>query len=119
MGWNGTPLGGLSYTTYVNLGGSVLESEFPRLLALASATLNRVTFGRDTTAYQAQVNQALTIGINSLNENGGFQSESLGSYSYTKQAGGQAAVDSAMVDALAGTGLCYRGLEWKVGRFEG
>lgn len=117
MTWTGTPIGGLSYPDYVTLGGSVPESEFPRLLALAQADLNRVTFGRDTTGYEAQVNRALTDGINARHEHGGFQSESLGSYSYTKQSGGQAAVDTAIVDALAGTGLCYRGLAWKVGRY--
>lgn len=113
MTWNGTPVPTtLDYARYVSLGGAVPADEFDRYLALAREVLRRVTFGRDTTAHTDRVNVALTHTIDALNTLGGFTGESLGSYSYSKPATTQRDVDTVCVDALAGTGLTYRGMAW-------
>lgn len=112
MTWNGTPIGGLTYPDYVTLGGNVAEADFPRFLALATERLRQVTQGASTVGYEAQVNQALTLGINSLNEMGGFTSESIGSYSYTVKGTTDSDVNATMTNALSGTGLTYRGIAW-------
>ena len=112
MTWNGTPIGGLSYPDYVILGGNASEDDFPRLLALATRRLNGVIRNADTTGYESEVNAALTDAINVLDTLGGFQSESLGSYSYTKKDASDGDVNAAIIAALAGTGLTYRGIAW-------
>ena len=113
MTFTGTPITtDPTYAEYVALGGSAPEDDYPRLLALAKRRLAAVTQNRDLTDHLEAVHAAMTEAINVLSEIGGFTSESLGSYSYTKPGKSDGDVNAAIIAALAGTGLTYRGIAW-------